>query len=198
MYMTQGLRRAAKLKPNDIAMLGDGLSINWAEFQDRTARLAGAFAKLGLKQGDRVAMLGLNSHRYVEFFYGSFWAGVAAVPLNIRWAVAEHIYALNDCGARALIVDDAFAGIAADIATGVPSIEVLIHATDGAPADNMHSHNDLIANHAAVPRRLAQRRRSRRCLLHWRHDRFSQRRDAAASGPLDQFHRFRRRRSSDA
>ena len=151
MYMTQGLRRAAKLKPNDIAMLGDGLSINWAEFQDRTARLAGAFAKLGLKQGDRVAMLGLNSHRYVEFFYGSFWAGVAAVPLNIRWAVAEHIYALNDCGARALIVDDAFAGIAADIATGVPSIEILIHATDGAPADNMHSHNDLIANHAAVP-----------------------------------------------
>ena len=103
------LRRAAKLTPNKIAMLGDDLSIDWAKLQDRAARLAGAYAALGLEQGDRVAMLGLNTHRYVEFFYGVFWRGAAAVPLNIRWAVAEHIYALNDCGARALIVDDAFA-----------------------------------------------------------------------------------------
>lgn len=151
MYMTQGLRRAAKLKPNDIAMLGDDLSISWTEFQDRTARLAGAFAALGLAEGDRIAMLGLNTHRYVEFFYGAFWRGAAAVPLNIRWAVAEHIYALNDCGARALIVDDAFAGVAKEIAAGVPSIEILIHATDGAASDGMRGFEDLIADHDAAP-----------------------------------------------
>ena len=151
MYMTQGLRRAAKLKPNDVAMLGDGLSIDWATFQDRTARLAGAFAALGLDRGDRIAMLGLNTHRYVEFFYGAFWRGVAAVPLNIRWAVAEHIYALNDCGARALIVDDAFVDLAKEIAAAVPSIEILIHAADGAAADGIHGHDDLIDSHDPAP-----------------------------------------------
>lgn len=149
MYMTQGLRRAAKLTPNKIAMEGDGFAITWAEFQDRVARLAGAFTAMGLKSGDRIAMLGLNSPHYVEFFYGAFWMGGATVPLNIRWAVAEHIYALNDCGARALIVDDAFAEIGAEIAAGVPSIEYLIHAGDGDAGDATRF-DDLIANHAAI------------------------------------------------
>ena len=146
MYMTQGLRRAAKLTPHKIAMEGEGFAISWVEFQDRAARLAGAFSALGLQSGDRIAMLGLNSPRYIEFFYGSFWMGGASVPLNIRWAVAEHIYALNDCGARALIVDDAFAEIGAEIAAGVPTIEFLIHAGDG-DAGDMIRFDDLITDH---------------------------------------------------
>ncbi len=150
MYMTQGLRRAAKLTPDKIALEGEGLALTYTDFLDRVARLASAFSALGLKPGDRIAYLGLNSHRYVEFFYGAFWMGGAVVPLNIRWAVAEHIYALNDCGARCLIVDDAFAEVGAEIAVGVPSVGHIIHAGDG-DAGDMIGFEQLIAEHDPVP-----------------------------------------------
>jgi long-chain acyl-CoA synthetase len=35
------------------------------------------------------------------------WAAAIIVPLNVRWSVAENRDALEDCGARLLIVDDA-------------------------------------------------------------------------------------------
>ena len=61
---------------------------------NRVARLAGALHGLGLKVEDRVAMLSLNSDRYAEFYYGTFWAGGNVVPMNIRWSVPEHIQVL--------------------------------------------------------------------------------------------------------
>ena len=42
MYMTQGLRRAAKINPGKIALISEKRTFTWAEFQDRVARLAGA------------------------------------------------------------------------------------------------------------------------------------------------------------
>jgi hypothetical protein len=58
--------------------------------------------------GDRVAILALNSDRYLETYVAVPWAGAAVVPLNIRWSTAENAYALNDSGATVLFVDDAF------------------------------------------------------------------------------------------
>ena len=74
MYMTQGLRRAAKLTPDATAMISETHQYSWFQFQDRVARLAGALLGLGLCVGDRVAMLSFNSSRYAEYYYGVFWA----------------------------------------------------------------------------------------------------------------------------
>ena len=49
MYMTQGLRRAAKINPGKIALISEKRTFTWAEFQDRVARLAGALHGLGMK-----------------------------------------------------------------------------------------------------------------------------------------------------
>ena len=65
MYMTQGLRRAASLNPDIPACLSESRELSWREVRDRVARLAGALHKLGLEAGDRVAMLALNSDRYL-------------------------------------------------------------------------------------------------------------------------------------
>ena len=149
MYMTQGLRRAAKIAPDTTALISGRGHFTWAEFQDRVARLAGALRGLGMKTDDRVAMLSFNSHRYGEYYYGVFWAGANVVPMNIRWSLAEHVYSIKDSEARILIVDDAFAEMGAAIARDCASVEHVIFAGDGACPGGMLSYEGLVAD--AVP-----------------------------------------------
>ena len=148
MYLTQGLRRATKLTPNSIACISEKRQLTWTEFQDRIARLAGALHKLGLKTEDRVAMLSLNSDRYAEYYYGTFWAAGLVVPMNIRWSIPEHVYSIKDSEARFLIVDDTFADAGAAIAEQCKSVEFLIFAGDGKTPDGMLNYEELVAEAA--------------------------------------------------
>jgi long-chain acyl-CoA synthetase len=125
MHLTQGLHRAAQLKPHGVATIFGDRRRTWTELKDRVARLAAALVSSGLKPGDRVAPIAMNSDRYVEIYYAVWWAGGVIVPGNTRWALAEHIYALTDCGAELLIVDEAFASLAAPLADACPLGAVL-------------------------------------------------------------------------
>jgi acyl-CoA synthetase (AMP-forming)/AMP-acid ligase II len=89
--------------------------ITWSEFHDRVHR-AGAFLRdLGLSRGDRVAVWMLNSHEYLELYYATSLAGVVIVPLNTRWHENDVAFTLEDSGAAALIVDDAFVNASSKI-----------------------------------------------------------------------------------
>lgn len=149
MYLTQALRRAAKLTPDNVALISDKRSLTWSEVQDRVARFAGALHTLGLKTEDRVAMLSLNSDCYAEYYYATFWAGGNVVPMNIRWSVPEHVYSIKDSTSRFLIVDDTFAEAGVEVASQCPSIEVIIHAGEGPTPAGMLSYEELIE--AATP-----------------------------------------------
>lgn len=149
MYMTQAIRRAAQLTPDNLAFVTDERSLTFAQFQDLVARYAGALKGLGLETEDRVAMLAMNSDRYAIFYYGTFWAGGMVVPMNIRWAVPEHVYSLKDSGARFLIVDTNFAGMAKEIAEQCPSVEFVIYVGDGPVPEGMLGFDDLVG--AAAP-----------------------------------------------
>ena len=82
---------------------------------DRVARLAAGLTTLGLKRGDRVAPIALNSDRYLELYLAVWWAGGVIVPGNTRWALPEHVFSLNDSGASILAVDKTFAELTGPI-----------------------------------------------------------------------------------
>ena len=63
------------------------------------------------KPGDRVAILSLNSDRYLELYLAAGWSGTVIVPLNIRWSPLENEDAMRDCRAGILFVDKAFAAV---------------------------------------------------------------------------------------
>ena len=50
----------------------------------RVQKLAGALQALGMGTGDRVALLSLNSDRYVEYFFATVWGGGAMMPIRRR------------------------------------------------------------------------------------------------------------------
>ncbi len=126
--VVMGLRRTVQLFPNKVAALEGDQSWTWAEFDKRTQRLANALTGLGLAKGDQVAILMLNSHRYLELYYGVIRAGMRVVPINIRLAPAEVIYILQNSEAKAFVVDDAFAPMAAGVHKAAPGLKHLIHA----------------------------------------------------------------------
>jgi long-chain acyl-CoA synthetase len=64
MYLTQGLRRAAQVRPREQSTVFRGRRRVWSDTADRVARIAGGLEQAGMQRGDRVAILALNSDRY--------------------------------------------------------------------------------------------------------------------------------------
>jgi long-chain acyl-CoA synthetase len=144
MQLTQSVRRNAALYGDKIALEFEDRAFTWPEFEDRCARLAGVLRDLGLSNGDRVAMLGFNSHRYIEFYFGSMWAGGVMTPINFRWSVPEIVYALNDCAPEILLVDRAHVDLVKEIQAGVPDLRHVIFADDGSAPDGLLSYEDAL------------------------------------------------------
>lgn len=107
-YLTQSLHRNCQKFPNKLVTIYNDRQQTWSQFKERIAKFAGALQTLGVEQNDRVAILALNSDRYLEFYMSVPWAGGAVVALNTRWSVKENAYSLNDSRAKILLVDDAY------------------------------------------------------------------------------------------
>src|SRR5207253_7721877 len=143
MKLTQALTSAVQLRKGHVGTLHAGRSRSWREIGRRVAGAAGGFRRLGVKTGDRIAILAFNNDLYVEAFYSIAWAGAVAVPLNTRWAAAENAYVLKDSEPQILLVDEAFAGMAAELRATSPSLTTLIYIGEGQPPEGMICYNSL-------------------------------------------------------
>ena len=133
--------------PQKAATTFEGRTHDWVTFRDRIAGLAGALAARGVKSGDRVAYLGLNSHWLTETYFAPSLLGALAVPLNNRLAPAEIEVILDDCEPKALICDRHLTPMAETFAA---KVQTLISA-DWAPVKGMISYEDLLAEAAPPP-----------------------------------------------
>ena len=99
------MQRALAVAAEREALVCDGRRFAYREFADRLERLHAVLLECGLRPGDRVAILLLNSIEFTELYCGVPMAGLVQVPLNFRWAAPELAYALQDSGARVLVCD---------------------------------------------------------------------------------------------
>lgn len=141
-HLTQFLTRAAGLFPSFPAIRFDTRERTWGELNRATEEVAGGLRHLGVAQGDRVAILALNSDRYVEFFYATWRLSAAIVPINTRWSKDEVAYALNDSKPRVIVVDDAFSAMIGDIVSEQTDTQI-IHIGNGPPRDGAIAYDGL-------------------------------------------------------
>lgn len=85
-------------------------SLTYAALGDRSSRVATTLLGLGLRPGERVAVLLGNRLEYAEVACGIAKAGLVMVPLNPRMTPAEADYILGHSGSQALIMDEAHGG----------------------------------------------------------------------------------------
>ena len=151
MYLTQGLHRSMQQTPDRIATICGDRQRTFAEVGDRVARFASALQGLGIASGDRVAILSLNSDRYLEYLFAVPWADAVLNPINTRWSATEVAYCLNDSDSRTLLVDDAMAPLVPELREQVPNLTTVIHAGDGPTPDGMLSYEALVADATPIP-----------------------------------------------
>ena len=152
MHITQSLRRALQINPNGIATIDGEQQQTWVEFAQRVAKLAsGLKHSLPLSEGDRVAILSLNGAQYLETKYALAWAGLIAVPLNIRLAAEELVFLLNDSETKALIVDDTFSAMLPAFDGKLSSVETIINYDVAESTANIISYEALIIDAEPMP-----------------------------------------------
>ena len=96
----------ARLTPHKIGARDSRRTLTFADWNQRATQLANGLLALGLKKGDRVALLAYNRVEWMEIYAGLARAGLVAVPLNFRLMTAEIDYILDHSGAVAMIVQD--------------------------------------------------------------------------------------------
>lgn len=144
MYITQPLHRALQQHPDRTALICGTRKTSFRQMADRVGRLAAGLRDVGMRDGDRVAILSLNSDRYFEYLIAVPWGGGVINPCNTRWSVAELAYSLDDSGSRILLVDDQFLPVARDLKARCADLDVIIHIGDAPTAPDMLNYEDLI------------------------------------------------------
>ena len=104
------IKHHATRKPEKLALheLPSGRQFTYAQMHERVARLAGYFQSKGLKKGDRIAFLTLNSVDTMETLFACWRIGAICVALNFRLTPPELKFILDNSETDMVIVDSPF------------------------------------------------------------------------------------------
>jgi long-chain acyl-CoA synthetase len=80
--------------------------VSFARLEEDSNRVAHALIKMGIKKGDRVAMIQASNPEFVSIFFGIMKAGGIAVPLDSRYVADELVSLFNDCRPRVLVIEN--------------------------------------------------------------------------------------------
>lgn len=128
---TTYVERVAKYHPGKLALVYEREDWTYGAFAARVRRFAHYIASHGVRKGDRVAYLGLNSRSMLITMFGTWWSGGVFMPLNFRLA-AKEITDLVDRGAPlVIVVEPGHAAVLQDV-EGLDDVTVLLIDDDEA------------------------------------------------------------------
>ena len=144
MQLTQALHKARRENPERVAVVCGARRTTYAEFGLRVERVAAALQALGVKVGDRVAVLGPNTDRFLETCYGCWWAGAILTPVNSRWSPDEIAYSLGDSGVEILLIDDPFSAILPALLERARGVKTVVYMGDGVTPEGALNYETLL------------------------------------------------------
>jgi long-chain acyl-CoA synthetase len=100
------LLQTAATNPDSSALFFMGKEITYARLLDDCYRFANALVSLGIKKGDRVAIMLANTPQSVIAYYGALFAGAIVVQTNPLYTERELLHQMTDSGAKAIVCLD--------------------------------------------------------------------------------------------
>lgn len=145
--MDAGVIAQARLRPDQLALRCVGKTRTYAELDDRARRVAQALHALGVRRGDRVAIMVPNSIEFFEAAHGVGRLGGITVPVNVHFKADEAGWIVADSGATAVVV----ARELVPALSGVPDVPRLVvgdgyEETLGAVPDGEVEPEDVIGD----------------------------------------------------
>jgi fatty-acyl-CoA synthase len=108
--------------------------IGYAALRERSNRLSGALARLGLNFGERVGTLAWNTQHHLEIYYAAMGAGHVCHTLNPRLTVTHLAAMVNEAEDRILAVGAGLGELAGELVRHCPSVQTIV-ILDGDAAD---------------------------------------------------------------
>ncbi|MCP4666667.1 MAG: long-chain fatty acid--CoA ligase [Deltaproteobacteria bacterium] len=117
--------------PGYIATTFNDSDITYRELNEKVNGFAHALRALGIKKGDRVALILPNAPTYVIAAYGAMKMGAVIVNINAMTQGKELIQSLNDSGSRVVVTLDLFVQNVFAVAAKIPLEKIIIHSVFG-------------------------------------------------------------------
>ncbi|GAA4698632.1 fatty acid--CoA ligase [Pseudonocardia yuanmonensis] len=123
----EALPLSAERHPDKACFLfPDGTEHSFALTNSRVNRLVSALQAHGIGRGDRLAVLALDSHRYVEIVLACLKLGAVFMPLNYRLMRPEVDVFLERGRAVAMFHDARYSGLLSGLAERHPSLRLVV------------------------------------------------------------------------
>ena len=122
---------------DSIALIHRGQPTTYGQLRDQVDRLRGGLSSLGVRDGDRVALLCSNSDHFVIAYYAALGLGAVVVPLNPLSPAPELEPEIASVGASVVVIEKLSAVTWANVdRSEVPSVTTVVtcdaaHASDG-------------------------------------------------------------------
>ena len=116
------LTHAAGSYGHKVAAIDGDRSFTYEQLSEYSNRFASALAKLGVRKGDRVALLAPNCSEFIISAYGILKSGAIATTVNSGYREREVAHQLNDSGSSTLVVHESLEPLADAVRGEVPGL----------------------------------------------------------------------------
>jgi len=123
--------------------------LSYAELDEASNRIANALIGMGVKKGDRAAILLPNSLEFVVIYFGIVKIGAIAVPLNIRSKVDELASLFNDSQPKVLVAESPSLELLVSVLPRFKYIEHVIEVGDKYTGQFLSYHHQIMTTSSA-------------------------------------------------
>ena len=140
--------------PDAPALRHGPLVRSWAEFEARSARLAGALQEQGIGRDDSVASYLYNCPEYFEAFFGPLKLRAVPCNINYRYGSNELVALLENSEAKVLFFDAALRDKVAAIADQATDVRLFVEigGDSECPVPRAYCYEDLLSGARPAPR----------------------------------------------
>lgn len=108
--------------------------LTWKAFDEEADKVAGLLVRLGMKKGEKAAILMMNCLEYLPVYFGILKAGIIVVPLNFRYSAEEICYCADLADVSVLFFGPEFNDRVKEAGDKLTEGRTLISMAEGGPS----------------------------------------------------------------
>jgi crotonobetaine/carnitine-CoA ligase len=139
------IEAAVERDPDKVYLICGEQRVTYREFDRQINRAANGFLKLGIRKGERVALMLRNRPEFLHAWFGLNKIGASMVPINTAFRSREAHYVIDHSESRFLLADARYLDVLRPILPECPRLEATI-VLDEPQSSNLQTYAELVAD----------------------------------------------------